>query len=155
MEAIRGSSNLAQPMHMISRRDVNQKWLSIWRGRWEALPAGDNMACVHGPRVKFIWTWISPWPYFSRAQLAERSLAHHRDRLRAVGTQEGGSFSKPQNENYDLVHPLWWCGHIHKHLFSLTLAERQHRVFGVPCVRISFPIWSYEINKKGVGLWVN
>lgn len=29
MEAIRGSSNLAQPTHMISRRDVNQKWLSI------------------------------------------------------------------------------------------------------------------------------
>lgn len=29
MEAIRGSSNLAQLMHMISRRDVNQKWLSI------------------------------------------------------------------------------------------------------------------------------
>lgn len=29
MEAIRGWSNLAQPMHMISRRDVNQKWLSI------------------------------------------------------------------------------------------------------------------------------
>lgn len=32
MEAIRGSSNLAQPTRMISRRDVNQKWLSIWRG---------------------------------------------------------------------------------------------------------------------------
>lgn len=29
MEAIRGSSNLAQSTHMISRRDVNQKWLSI------------------------------------------------------------------------------------------------------------------------------
>lgn len=29
MEAIRGSSNLAQPAHMISRRDVNQKWLNI------------------------------------------------------------------------------------------------------------------------------
>lgn len=29
MEAIRGSSNLAQPTRMISRRDVNQKWLSI------------------------------------------------------------------------------------------------------------------------------
>ena len=29
MEAIRGLSNLARPTHMISRRDVNQKWLSI------------------------------------------------------------------------------------------------------------------------------
>lgn len=29
MEAIRGSSNLARPTHMISCRDVNQKWLSI------------------------------------------------------------------------------------------------------------------------------
>lgn len=40
-------------------------------------------------------------------------------------------FSKPQNENCDLVHPLWWCGHIQKHLFSLTLAEMQHLVLGV------------------------
>lgn len=59
-------------------------------------------------------------------------------------------FSKPQNENYDLVHPLWWCGHIHKYLFSLTLAQTRHLVLGSPCVRILFWIWNYEIDKKVV-----
>lgn len=130
MEAIRGSSNLAQPVHMISHRDVNQKWLSIWRG-------GER-------HCQLVTTWLvctgQEWSLFEYGSCRDRispELSYQSVpwlitgiASELLGIREGGSFSKPQNENYDLVHPLWWCGYIHKHLFSLTLAGMQHLLLG-------------------------
>lgn len=143
MEAIRGPSNLAEPAHMISHRDVNQKWLSIWRG-------GER-------HCQLVTTWLvctgQEWSLFEYGSCRDRispELSYQSVpwlitgiASELLGIREGGSFSKPQNENYDLVHPLWWCGYIHKHLFSLTLAGTQHLLLGgCVCVRISFPTWN-------------
>lgn len=160
MEAIRGSSNLAQPAHMISHRDVNQKWLSIWRG-------GER-------HCQLVTTWLvctgQEWSLFEYGSCRDRispELSYQSVpwlitgiASELLGIREGGSFSKPQNENYDLVHPLWWCGYIHKHLFSLTLAGTQRLLLGGCAPVWEFP-FQHEIRKltkrKGClySLWIN
>lgn len=120
------------------------------KGRWEALPAGDNMACVHGPRVKFIWIWILPWPYFSRAQLAERSLAHHWDRLRAPWHPARRKFF--QTAEWELrFSPSPLVVWAYSEAFIQFDAGRNATPSSWrPCVRISFPTWNFEVDKKVV-----
>lgn len=102
MEAICILSNLARPTHMINRRDVNQKWLSIWRGGEKHCQLVTTWLVCTGQEWS-LFEYASPHDhffccsFFTITSSAERSWLIIGIASEPLAPGTDGSFPEPQN----------------------------------------------------------